>query len=166
MCAYTTPRTWVAAETVDEDHLNEQVRDNIIYLKTETDKIDDVSQAEPSRALETIYQNSTKIRMVVVTVSLDVTVNTGGAGDQVTGISRAMAKTGAATPPTTVVGDILNQALYFYGEGSGSPQGIASNAQLTFIVPPSHYYRILASGLNTGDGVEATIVEWHEWDLH
>ncbi len=35
--AYTTPRTWVAGEIVDKDMMNEQVRDNIAYLKNLAD---------------------------------------------------------------------------------------------------------------------------------
>ena len=30
---WTAPRTWVAEEIVDQDHLNEQVRDNLLYVK-------------------------------------------------------------------------------------------------------------------------------------
>jgi len=32
--AWTTPRTWVDLEFVDEDDLNEQIRDNMDYLYT------------------------------------------------------------------------------------------------------------------------------------
>ena len=35
--AYTTPRTWVAGETVTAALMNTHVRDNISYLKTQTD---------------------------------------------------------------------------------------------------------------------------------
>lgn len=34
---YTAYRTWIAEETVDQDHLNEQVRDNGLYLKARLD---------------------------------------------------------------------------------------------------------------------------------
>lgn len=34
---WTAPRTWVAEEIVDEDHQNEQVRDNELYLKARLD---------------------------------------------------------------------------------------------------------------------------------
>lgn len=38
------------------------------YLKAETDKLDDISSSTPANSLDTIYQNSTKIRFVLVTV--------------------------------------------------------------------------------------------------
>ena len=63
--AFVAYRTWVAAETVDEDHMNEQIRDNGNYLKTEADKHDDcvmrdgatVAYASPAgtRVKSTVY---------------------------------------------------------------------------------------------------------------
>lgn len=129
---YTTPRTWSAGETVDEDHLNEQIRDNMVYLKTEADKIDDISFTKPSRTKDTIYQNSTKTRVVSVVV-----VQNNGAAFNV--------EIGSATPPTDIV----------FGVGD---IGAANSYTTTFFVPPSWYYRVReTAGTIT---VPATWSEW------
>lgn len=139
---YTTPRTWVAAETVDEDHMNEQVRDNMVFVH---DALDDCAQrdgstvayASPSgtRVKDTIYQNTSgKTRMVSVIVS--------GAADS----DSVSCRVENATPPTIIVGGFTASA--------------ASDAStITFFVPVNYYYRCLET--------EATITisYWTEWDI-
>ena len=118
---------------------------SIDYLKTEADKIDDVSHAEPARAIGTVYQNTSgKIRYVAVTFTCDL-------GED----HHAWAYIGAASPPTTIVG----------GAGVTNPDGgVATimNLCVSFIVLLDYYYEVDAGG---GD-VDPTLVEWHEWDLH
>lgn len=139
--AYTTPRTWVAAETVDEDHLNEQIRDNIIYLKAETDKIDDVSftDATSSRAIDgTIYQNTSgKIKFVTVNIE----VSSGDTEDIV-------CYTDSASSPTIIVCRV----------GSFNAAGGAMRFLATFIVQVNHYYKVTSGG-------NPSLTDWMEWDI-
>ena len=143
--AWTAPRTWVAAETVDEDHMNEQVKDNMLYLKTEADKHDDcvmrdgttVAYASPTgaRAKSTVYQNTGgKIRMVSIVAS--------GAADS----DAVECLVGVANPPTVVVGGILFET------------GTRAKS-LSFMVPPSYYYKVNESNATI------TISYWVEWDI-
>lgn len=91
------------------------------YLKTQTDKLDDVSFSQPARALDTIYQNSTKIRIVTIT-----------------GIFNAAEDIwiliGSGTPPGTYI--------------AGIEWSLAENVDLpiTFVVPPNWYYEAEATG--------------------
>lgn len=148
---YTTPRTWVAAETVDEDHLNEQVRDNTVYLKAAVDtnvtniatnvtdiaKLDDVSQTEPSRVVGTIYRNTSgKIRIVTISVSFSAS-----------GTIAEVFCDANSSPSTRII------------VVSTSPDRITPFA-ITFVVPPNFYYKLFESSATIG------IVEWFEWDLH
>ncbi len=87
------------------------------YLKTETEKLDDVSHAEPSRALDTIYQNGAKIRIITVSLHL---------GD----LDLIYVHIGSGTPPTTIVAQAYNTiADSFY-------------MPISFVVPPNWYYRV------------------------
>lgn len=109
---------------------------SIEYLKTEADKLDDISQATPAKAEDTIYQNTTcYMRVVLITANID-------AGEQYE------IEVEDATPPTTKVG---------YLGDSGTPEAYPS---ITFFVPYGWYYRCA-----TADG-NPTIKEWAEWDLH
>ena len=111
---------------------------SIEYLKAETDKLDDVSHAEPVRALDQIYQNSTKIRLVLIDVSLSNGV-----------LETVSIRVENATPPTIVI------ALPYHDTNSGMEQKAS-----TFIVPPSYYYTaVIVAGT-------PTLIDWHEWDLH
>ena len=106
------------------------------YLKVQTDRLDLVDQDQPSRALDTIYQNITRLRVVLVTIYLDP-----NAGVYV--------YVGAASPP-----DILIDRLY--NNASGDWISMSS----TFIVKPSHYYEVTVIA-GTPD-----IVRWTEWSLY
>lgn len=110
------------------------------YLKGETDKLDDCSHSEPSRAKDTIYQNTSgKVRFVTIAIEVD-----GGVAEY------AEAEIGSSSPPTITVAPI----------GHASGVGGDEELSLSFIVPPSWYYRLTES---TGT---IEIREWHEWDLH
>lgn len=103
-------------------------------------KLDDVSWAEPARALDTIYQNGAKIRLVTVTV-----------GNPANDILNSFSQMGSSTPPTTTVAVAFN----YYSSPANYNQ-----IPMTFIVPPDYYYRVSSSG------GYAKLREWHEWDLH
>jgi len=105
------------------------------YLKNEVDKIDDVSGSAPSRALDTIYQNSTKIRLVVLTGIFNVD------GEEI------HIYIGPSSPPSVYVGCIETR----FNENNDIP--------ITFIVPPSYYYRAVSAG-------SPNINTWYEFNLH
>jgi len=108
------------------------------YLKVQTDRLDLVDQDQPSRALDTIYQNITRLRVVLVSVHLDP--NDG-----------VYVYVGAASPP-----DILIDRLY----NSTNANSISMSS--TFIVKPSYYYELV-----TGTGAGAPdIFKWTEWSLY
>ncbi len=99
-----------------------------------------VSDVSGSRAVDNIYQNSTKIRLVVASFTAD-------------GVGEAMnlkVEIGSASPPTTIVVPNIKSA-----EGSG-----IDSITVTFMVPPSWYYRVVSSG-DTPDSDK-----WIEYDLH
>ncbi len=99
-------------------------------------KLDDISQAQPTRAIDTIYQNSTKIRVVTIYMAM---------GED----EGAKIQVGAASPPTTdVAGAYVN--IGTTGEIGGS---------ITAVILPNYYYR-LATLSNS-----PLIVKWTEWDL-
>ena len=105
------------------------------YLKTEADKHDDCSVASPSRALDTIYQNGSKTRVVAVTIS------NSGAGEGV------YIEIGSSSPPTT---DVLRMTT--------AAAGIERDA-VVFVVPANWYYRIATYAGSP------TILYTTEWDL-
>jgi hypothetical protein len=138
---WTAPRTWVVGEVVTAAQMNEQVRDNELYLKGETDKLDDVSQtyAGGTKTLDTIYQNSTKIRLVGITITVTTDAQ-----------EYVRVLVGSGTPPTT---EIMYIGAIAANSGGGYWPG-------TFIVLPNYYYKIeVAVGT-------PTIGNWYEWDLH
>lgn len=91
------------------------------YVDTVDAKLDDVSHAEPTRALDTEYQNSTKIRVVSITIE---------AG---TGLDTPIAYIGSSSPAGTVVARV--------SVDTSTPMGT-----MTFAVPPSYYYRVVSTG--------------------
>lgn len=136
--AWTTPRTWVTGELVTAALGNTHWRDNLDYLKTEADKHNDVSHAEPARALTTIYQNASgKLRLVAVTVAF--TASTAG---------QAVADIGSGTPPGTTI--------LFITHDAGNPG--ADSGSMTFMVPANWYYRVRPVST-------VALSEWSEWDL-
>lgn len=116
------------------------------YLKTEADKHDDISWAEPTRVLGTIYQNTGgKLRFVVVSL--------GGNTTNGQGIIVA-SYIGSTSPPTTPVG-------YWYSSHNDAAATMSIHGQVSFFVPINYYYKIDGAAGNP----DATLDEWHEWDL-
>jgi len=145
--AFVAYRTWVAAETVDEDHMNEQIRDNGNYLKTAADTHDDcvmrdgttVAYASPAgtRVKTTVYQNTSgKTRLVTISAY------GAAAGDEV------VYHVGAANPPTIHVGNMTVDTVT-------STMGY----MCSFYVPNSYYYEAKETNATI------TIVSWIEWDI-
>lgn len=130
--SWTALRTWTTGEIVTAAMLNEQMRDNGLYLKTETDKLDDVSQTDVtgSRALGTDYENATgKIKIITVSAT-----GTGGF------VLSAYCENDA-TPAVLVAKD---------------SQGNGEYACITIVVPPGWYYKFTESG----DGSLHKWFEW------
>lgn len=135
---------WVAgADVVTGDLINAAVWNNYMgvagsleYLKSQTDLMFTVTHDEPVRALDVIYQNSTKIRVVTVNVGILTTTN-----DSIEAFCEN------ATPPTIKIFTLWNQSnaatMYLAG---------------TLVVPANWYYEMVDVG-------GATLLDWHEWDL-
>lgn len=157
--AWVAPRTWVVGELVTAAFLNQHIRDNEIYLKAETDKLDDATFDEPGNALDVIYQNlSGKIRIITVTVTLQV--DDDGAGE-VFGDSRVIMYCDAGTPPTVANASVWLDPRLF---ANAATDELLLTLPLTIVVLPSDYYRAVTS--SAGSGVAPVLVEWIEWDLH
>lgn len=96
-----------------------------------------VAWSEPTRALDTVYRNTTgKIKVVSVSIVCD----DGEMADLLLGSS---------SPPTTRVLSLSNQL--------GLSSVVLSG---TIIVPDDYYYKVASSW-----GAPSKL-EWHEWDLH
>jgi len=135
--AWGAPRTWVVGELVTAAMMNQDVRDNSIYLKAEVDKLYTVSRDDTANAKDTIYQNvSGKIRIVTVTVGLRVANDDQG---------EILLEN--VTPPTVIVAQMH------------SDTGHTLEMPVTFVVPAGWYYEC-----ETVNGV-ISIIDWHEWDL-
>lgn len=104
-----------------------------------TEDLDDITWAEPTRALDTIYTNSTKIRIVSVTCYATTD----------TAYYRFVAYCDNTDGATTIVGKA----------GGKGASGEAAIGCITFVVPPSYKYQVVTVGDNE------TLSEWHEWDL-
>lgn len=110
-----------------------------------------VAEQSAARALATNYTNSTKIRLVVITLELQVTSSV-GAGD-----SEAIALSDSATPPVTEVGRVKLQAK------GALADDIETFDQLVFTVKPGEKYRV--NDGSGGQGVTPNIYKWLEYDL-
>jgi len=151
--AWTTPKTWTVGEIVTKAMLDEQIKANEDYLKAETDKLDDITVAEPTRAIDgTVYQNSTKIRFVSITILSNIPINSTNANAFIEILSDV------STPPTTVRGDLGFASVT-------TPATVTEQAYFTisFMVLPNHYYKVTST---TSGSATVGKVEWHEWDLH
>jgi hypothetical protein len=143
--AYTTPRTWVAGEIVDKDMMNEQVRDNIAYLKSLADdnesRIDTINNTTlksasltkrtDSNQLNTVFKNGSKLRLVTA-----VCIKTGISYHVVIEANNITTPLGAFSPPTS-------WAVLYTREPEDSTMDQVS---ITFIVPPLYYYTVASRG--------------------
>ena len=138
--AWTAPMTWSTGPIVTAAHLNEQIRDNVTYLKAETDRIDNITSDDvaASRNINITYQNTaSSIRFAMVTVKF-----TASDGDT------ANIKIGSTSPPATSI------ALAGHtGWASGS---FETYIPLTFVVPSQFYYTVSSDGFYQ---------DWHEWNI-
>jgi len=112
MAANSKKITGLATPTAAGDGATKGYVDGIVYKAT---------HSEPSRAKDTVYQNSTKVRIVTISCLL---LTSWEADIQI----------GSANPPTTKV------------IGCGGAASIEANVSYTFVVPPNWYYRFLETG--------------------
>lgn len=135
--------------------------DNDAARKTDVDtvnaKLDDVTWSEPTRAVDTIYQNTGgKLKFISVTAFCSLT----SSGGQMVGRSQIRLWIGTASPPTSVVAEGGFRSLSLT-----LPTGdvLGGNYAVSFIIPLNYYYRV-ATDITT-DGNTPTLREWHEEDL-
>lgn len=106
-----------------------------------TDALDDVTQSQPARAVDTIYQNSTKIRIINVCILIAESSDINSYAD---------VEVGAASPPTTTVATA--------GTVNGSAESTIQS--MTVVILPSYYYRVENNNTN-----KVSLHSWTEWDL-
>jgi hypothetical protein len=127
-------------------------------VDTVNDKLDDVSVAKPTRALDTIYQNTGgKIRLVSVTALCQV-VKIATAVD---GYSFINAYCDANSSPSTFVSRFGLKITFDGLATQGDSNALGS---VVLIVPPSYYYKVGTS--IWGDGRAPVLNDWVEYDLH
>ena len=108
------------------------------------------SYSIPARNLNTTYQNGTRLRLVIVQAMYFYNGATGNSNAYVVG------KTDAATPPTTVVGQVGIIA------GASLPANLSFELTVVLFVQPNHYYRVDSTVSGTGGVVNGI---WLEMDL-
>lgn len=113
---------------------------------------------QPTRAVDTVYHNGDKLRLVSVCIKIQITTSN---NTDLSGWGRAIAKVENADPPTEAVARCYFRLEDVSIVGASDYARIEQN--LTFLVPASEYYTI-STGTD-GDGV-LTLVLWEEWDLH
>lgn len=129
----TNKITGVGAPVASTDAARKSEVDTVSAL------LDNASVAQPARVIDTIYQNTGgKIRVVTVSLVISLGVT-----------ETAQAVIGSSSPPTTDAASV--------GHSSGATG--ADYGSMTFIVPPSWYYRV-----NSATGTP-TIDNWIEYDL-
>jgi hypothetical protein len=101
------------------------------------------TEATPTRALNTIYQNDSKPRLVVASVAVT---------EHSSNIESVTAYVGATSPPALERGLV---GVLTLGSDYVSDYGI----QVTLLVQPFYYYK-----LTTG-GIAAELKKWVEYDL-
>ena len=151
--SWTAPVTHSTGDFITSAIYNNELTNNMAYLKTYADAMATVSQSDvtASRALDTsnnhIYQNTSgKIRVVAVGVVCN-------AGSQLqSGI--ATAYTGSSSPPTVQIG----QAGVFL---PGAVNSTTILGTVTFIVPNNYYYKVA----NESSSGTCPLVSWVEWTL-
>lgn len=100
-----------------------------------------------SRALDTVYQNGSKLRFVSVTASF------GDTPDGLAENAELAIGIGSGTPTTT----IADLATYFQGSATSNPVKVT----ISFFVPPDYYY----DANDNSDESSGTLIRWYEWDL-
>lgn len=147
--AWTAPKTWSNVLVTVAD-MNEQVKDNETYLKSQTDRPAALAQAvvTGSRAIDgTVYHNTSDWpMMVLITVLVDL--NTTGSQAFIT------VKCDANASPSTIVG--------YAGLYSMNAVALGHYAPITFVVPPGYYY----TAPKTDDGnASISLSTWVEYTL-
>ncbi|OYT63035.1 hypothetical protein B6U67_03770 [Methanosarcinales archaeon ex4484_138] len=125
------------------------------------DVIVNPSRSEPSRSLDTTYQNTTD-RPIMVTISVDLVVDDTG-GDFAVGTTKADLKSGASSPPATIICSVQNDAkIQPYTDDAR----LGIRACLVGVIPRNYYYEVETSITGTyNDAGSVSIAEWHEYQL-
>lgn len=127
--AWVDDSTALAADRLN--HLETQYDEAVTVANTVTG----ADYAASGRALDTIYQNTSgKPLWVIVTTNVGNNIG-------------VTAYIGAASPPTSAVAKNFT---------SGGSTGFIP---MTFLVPPSYYYKVTKTGSPTKQ-------YWYEWTLH
>lgn len=96
-----------------------------------------VTQSLPTRLIDTVYTNGANVRMVTITLSMDVTGGDAGVDIYCDNVDGA----------TTIVAGAITS-------------GHNDRKTITIMIPPGYKYQ----AKSTGAGVEG-IYAWTEWDL-
>lgn len=149
--AWTAPTTRSTGDLITASIWNTDLTDNLSYLKTQTDLIDNCSytiySAGGARAIDgTDYQNSSTSQIMVVVVSAANSL--AGDGKYI----RLQACVKSSSPPNTSVA--------YSGEIAGIA-GVTPNTEVTFLVPPLYYYDCTGTATDT-----PTLNHWVEYLLH
>ena len=132
--AWTAPTDVILGQFITAAKWNTDFVDNLDYLKTEADKIDDVSQDQPAG---NSWQNGTKFKLATC-----IAEATGGSG-------HVYALCDANNPPVTVVARV-----YLEDDASNTDK-----LSFSFMIAPSYYYKITGAG--NVDFSEFTEWEFH-----
>ncbi len=116
-----------------------------------------------TRALDTVYQNTTgKIRIAVITVELTV-ANTGAGATSLNGLSQVNCLIGTANPPTISVsvpeiGVIMDGLVQIANT-------LVMRGQYTAVIIalPNYYYKAVSD--KSGDGSTPSIQTWIEYEI-
>jgi hypothetical protein len=110
------------------------------------------SSSSPGRSLNTTFQpHATRPTSVHYAVSISCTVSLGGSQ---TGTVEL--RSDAADPPTTV--RARASLTHSLGVGIGVGSTVATTDELSYLVPPAHYVRLVSSGSATIGLVDQTEV--------
>lgn len=137
---YTVPTTQAVSYVVKHDvDWNTDVVENVKYLKSEADKLHDLTDSRPTRVYGNTYQNTSgKIRFV--TIIVDIATNEKG--------DLSVYVEDNATPTELVARVSVDDT-----------EANIDYASVSFCVPPGWYYKT--------DGDPYIIIdEWTEWELH
>ena len=132
MCAFTAPRTWTTGELVTAAQMNEQVKDNEVYLKTEVDRLGPGVPSSHATTLGTQYQNTSGKAVLLIT---KIYLSSSGTGANAV----ATFTTGPDTGPTGT-GSYNSECACSL---STAGQSLTVSHTMTFIVPNNWYWKIV-----------------------
>lgn len=144
---WSQPSVRATSDLITASIWNGDLTDNLAYLKAQTDTLDDCTQTRylpaGARSFATDYTNSTKIRIISVSAFNSVTAD-----------AKMVSLVGYVKTTSPIDTQVCNAIV---------SSGLVVNpmAAITFVVPPSWLYKVIASATDV-----ATLAVWAEWDLH